>query len=135
NPQIRVRTVLSGPDPLQQMLTFCAGGKCPDVLMAWEQTFAGLAERGVLLDLRTMLDHDPAFAAEAATERVDALYDTFRFDGGQYALPAQWSGNFLYHNRTLFDEAGLRAPERWDRAWTFAEFLDICRALTRRDRS
>ena len=51
HPDIGVRTVLSGPDPMQQVSTFCAGGKCPDVLMAWELTYAGLADRGVLLDL------------------------------------------------------------------------------------
>src|ERR1700739_3041997 len=45
HPDIRVRTVLSGPDPMQQMSTFCAGGKCPDVLMAWGFAFGGLAER------------------------------------------------------------------------------------------
>src|ERR1700676_462197 len=36
HPDIKIRTVLSGSDPMQQMLTYCAGGKCPDVLMAWE---------------------------------------------------------------------------------------------------
>ncbi|WP_328391538.1 ABC transporter substrate-binding protein [Nocardia sp. NBC_00416] len=135
HPEIRVRTVLSGPDPMQQMLTFCAGGKCPDVLMAWEQTYAGLADRGVLLDLNTMLDDDPDFAAELRAGSIAALYDTFTFEGGQYAFPEQWSGNFLFYNRKLFDEAGLAVPSRWDDAWTFAEFLDVGKALTQRDRS
>ncbi|MGW6332359.1 ABC transporter substrate-binding protein [Nocardia rhamnosiphila] len=135
NPDIRVRTLLSGPDPMQQMVTFCAGGRCPDVLMAWEQTYAGLADRGVLLDLNTLLDRDPAFAADLSADGTSALYDTFTFEGGQYALPEQWSGNFLFCNRTLFDRAGLRPPGRWEDAWSFAEFLDIGRALTERDRS
>ncbi|MET8797282.1 sugar ABC transporter substrate-binding protein [Nocardia sp. NPDC004568] len=135
NPDIRVRTLLSGPDPMQQMLTFCAGGKCPDVLMAWEQTYAGLADRGVLLDLNTMLDRDPAFAADLKSGGAAALYDTFAFEGGQYALPEQWSGNFLFGNRTMFDRAGLRLPGRWEDAWNFTEFLEICRALTERDRT
>ncbi|MEU1984215.1 sugar ABC transporter substrate-binding protein [Nocardia sp. NPDC019395] len=134
-PDIRVRTILSGPDPIQQMLTFCAGGKCPDVLMAWEQTFAGLADRGILLDLNSMLDSDPGFAAELKAGSVAALYDTFAFKGGQYALPEQWSGNFLFYNRKLFDAAGVSAPGRWGDAWSFGEFLDISRDLTRRDRS
>lgn len=134
-PEIRVRTVLSGPDPMQQMLTFCAGGKCPDVLMAWEQTYAGLADRGVLLDLNTMLARDPAFAAELAADSVAALYATFRYKGGQYALPEQWSGNFLYYNRKLLDDAGVGVPGRWDDAWTFTQFLDASRALTERERS
>ena len=46
------------PDALQHESIYCAGGKCPDVLMAWEFTYSGLAERGVLLDLNTMLAQD-----------------------------------------------------------------------------
>jgi len=124
NPDIRVRAVLSGPDPMQQMSTFCAGGKCPDVLMAWELTYAGLADRGVLADLNPMLARDQVFAAQLRADSVHDLYDTFAFDGGQYALPEQWSGNFLFYNRALFSDAGLPPPpRRWDQPWTFPEFL------------
>lgn len=136
HPDIKVRTVLSGPDPMQQMLTYCAGGKCPDVLMAWEQTYAGLADRGALLDLNTMLATDPAFATAMKSDSIPALYDTFAFRGGQYALPEQWSGNFLFYNRKLFAEAHLKPPpSRWEDAWSFAEFLTAASALTKRDRS
>ena len=134
HPDIPVRTVLSGPDPMQQMSTFCAGGKCPDVLMAWELTYAGLADRGVLLDLTTMLAREKTFAAELGADSVPALYQTFAFGDGQYALPEQWSGNFLFYNRKLFAQANLAPPPaRWDSTWTFAEFLDAARALTKRD--
>lgn len=136
HPDIKVRTLLSGPDPMQQMSTFCAGGKCPDVLMAWEFSYAGLADRGVLLDLNTMLARDPAFAAELKRDSIGALYETFTFDGGQYAFPEQWSGNFLYYNKKHVAEAGVpKPPGRWDRPWSFAEFLDTAKALTQRDRS
>ena len=138
HPDIRVRPVLSGPDPMQQMSTFCAGGKCPDVLMAWELTYAGLADRGVLLDLNTMLRDDPDFAARLKADSIPDLYDTFAIGtgqyAGQYALPEQWSGNFLYYNKALFADAGLPAPPgRWDPAWTFAEFLAAAQALTKHD--
>lgn len=136
HPDIKVRTLLSGPDPMQQMSTFCAGGKCPDVLMAWEFSYAGLADRGVLLDLGTMLARDPAFAAELKADSIGSLYETFTFDGGQYAFPEQWSGNFLYYNKKHFAEAGVhKPPGQWDRPWSFAEFLDMAKALTKRDRS
>ena len=116
---IRVRTVLSGPDPMQQMSTFCAGGKCPDVLMAWELTYAGLAGRGVLLDLNTMLAQDRSFAAELKADSIASLYATFTFSDGQYALPEQWSGNFLFYNRQLFAEAGVKPPPtRWEQPWS-----------------
>jgi multiple sugar transport system substrate-binding protein len=127
---------LSGGNPLQQMSIYCAGGKCPDVLMAWDLTYAGLAARGVLLDLNTMLAQDKAFAADVKADGIRSLYDTFTLDGGQYALPEQWSGNFLYYNKKLFAEAGVRPPPgRWDQPWSFGEFLDAAKALTKRDRS
>ena len=135
HPDIKVRTVLSGSDPMQQMLTFCAGGKCPDVLMAWELTYAGLADRGVLLDLNTFLAKDPTYAEELKSDSAPMLYDTFGFKGGQYAFPEQWSGNFLYFNKQLFDDANLKPPGRWEDAWSFAEFLDCARVLTKRDAS
>jgi multiple sugar transport system substrate-binding protein len=136
HPEIRVRTVLSGPDPMQQMSTFCAGGKCPDVLMAWELTYAGLADRGVLLDLNTMLAQDRTFAAELKADSIASVYETFAFKNGQYAFPEQWSGNFLFYNRRLFAEANVKPPPaRWEQPWSFAEFLDTARSLTERDGS
>jgi multiple sugar transport system substrate-binding protein len=136
HPDIKVRTLKSGPDPVQHMSIYCAGGKCPDVLMAWEFTYAGFADRGVLLDLNTMLAQDKAFAAELKAESVASLYDTFTFGGGQYAFPEQWSGSFLFYNKKLFTDAGVQPPPgRWEQPWTFGEFLDTATALTKRDRS
>ena len=118
------------------MSIYCAGGKCPDVLMAWDLTYAGLADRGVLLDLNTLLGQDKALAAELKADSIKSLYETFTFDGGQYALPEQWSGNYLYYNKKLFAEAGVRPPpRRWEKPWSFGEFLDTAQALTKRDRS
>lgn len=131
-PDIKIRTILSGPDPLQQMLTYCAGGKCPDVMMAWELLYAGLADRGVLVDLRDFLGREPGYDAELREDGYATLRETFQWDGGQYALPEQWSGVFLYYNRKLFDQAGIRPPDTWASAWTFAEFLAAAQALTHR---
>lgn len=133
HPDIKVRPVLSAPGVMQQLSTFCAGGKCPDVLMAWDLSYAELAARGVLLDLNTMLSRDQAFAAELRSDGIAALYDTFTFNGGQYALPEQWSGNYLFFNKRLFAEAGVPAPpSSWQRPWSFAEFLHTATALTKR---
>jgi ABC-type glycerol-3-phosphate transport system substrate-binding protein len=133
HPDIKVRAVLSGPGVMQQLSTFCAGGKCPDVLMAWELTYAELASRGVLLDLNTMLARDQSFAAELKSDSVPSLYDIFTFNGGQFALPEQWSGNYLFYNKRLFAEAGVPAPPgTWERPWSFTEFLDAAKALTKR---
>lgn len=133
HPDIKVRAVLSAPGVMQQLSTFCAGGKCPDVLMAWELTYAELADRGVLLDLNTMLARDRGFAAQLKADGIAALYDTFTFNEGQYAIPEQWSGNYLFYNKQLFAEAGLPPPPKsWERPWSFDQFLDTATALTKR---
>lgn len=136
NPDIKVRALLSGPGVMQQLSTFCAGGKCPDVLMTWELSYAELADRGVLLDLNSLLERDPAFAAQLKADSIDALYRTFSFNDGQYAFPEQWSGNYLFYNKALFDAAGVRPPpSTWQQGWSFGEFLDATRALTKREAS
>lgn len=134
HPDITIDPILSTPDPMQQMSTFCAGGKCPDVLMSWELTFAGLADRGVLADLNPFLARDPEFAGQLLSQSADLLFDTFGWDNAQYALPEQWSGNFLYYNRKLFEEAGAKPPpKRWEEPWSFGEFLETAQRLTKRD--
>jgi multiple sugar transport system substrate-binding protein len=104
--------------------------------MAWELTYSELADRGVLLDLNPWLARDQAFAAQLKSDSIRPLYDTFAYNGGQYAFPEQWAGNYLFYNRQLFAEAGVAPPPgTWDQPWTFAEFLDAARALTKRDGS
>jgi multiple sugar transport system substrate-binding protein len=104
--------------------------------MAWELTYAELAARGVLLDLNTMLARDQTFAAELKSDSIAALYDIFTLNGGQYVLPEQWSGNYLFYNKRLFAEAGVPAPPRtWEHPWSFGEFLDTATALTKRNGS
>lgn len=140
HPEIKVRALLSGPGVMQQLSTFCAGGKCPDVLMTWELTYAELADRGVLLDLNSLLARDKAFAAQLKSQSMGSLYETFTYDGGQYALPEQWSGCYLYFNKQLFADAGVPPPPgSWEQSskqpWSFDEFLDTAKALTKRDAS
>ena len=135
-PDITIRTVLAGSDPTQQMSTFCAGGRCPDVLMAWEFNYAGLADRGVLADLNPLLDADQEFASRLHTDSIAALYETFGWGGGQYALPEQWSGAFLFYNPAMFADAGVPPPPRhWENPWSFQQFLDAATALTQRSSS
>jgi multiple sugar transport system substrate-binding protein len=136
HPDIKIRAVLSGPGVMQQLSTFCAGGKCPDVLMTWDLTYTELAARGVLLDLNTMLAQDKGFAAQLKSDSVESLYDTFNYDGGQFSLPEQWSGNYLSYNKRLFAQAGVPPPPTtWEQPWSFAQFADTATALTRRDGS
>ena len=58
-----------------------------------------------------------------------------RHDGKLWALPYAYGGNAtaLFYNRNLFKEAGLpEPPADWNQAWTFDQFRDQARKLTRR---
>src|SRR6202035_2527108 len=70
HPDIKVRTLLSGPDAAQNVSIYGSGGKCPDFLMAWEFTYAGLPDRGVLPELNTMLAYDKTFAYQLRADNV-----------------------------------------------------------------
>ena len=137
HPDIKVRTLLSGPDALQHVSIYCAGGKCPDVLMAWEFTYSGLAERGVLLDLNTMLA-----ARQDVRRRTQGRQRAFAVRDIQLQRWAvRVSGAVVGKlscstTRSLFAEAGVHPPPgRWDQTWSFDEFLDAAKVLTKRDRS
>ena len=135
HPDIKIQVQMAGQDPEQQILTYAAGGKCPDVVMQWE-SYSRFVELGVLENLNTFLDKDPSYAAMLRQDGEPALYDLFHYRGGQYVLPEQWAGIFLYYNKKLFEEAGVAPPPaRWQDAWTFDEFLAAAKALTKRDGS
>ena len=137
HPDIKVRPVLSAPGVMQQLATFCAGGKCPDVMMAWDLTYAELAARGVLLDLNTLLARDHAVrSATAVRRRRGAAMTASRSREVSTHSRSNGPGNYLFYNKRLFAEAGVPAPSRtWEQPWSFAEFLDTATALTKRNAS
>ncbi|MER3405743.1 MAG: hypothetical protein C4289_11770, partial [Chloroflexota bacterium] len=48
--------------------------------------------------------------------------------GRQAALPKDSAGWGIYYNKDLFDKAGVKYP---DPNWTWEQFLETCRALTK----
>jgi multiple sugar transport system substrate-binding protein len=134
-PQITIKTQVAGPDPVQELQVMAAGGEVPDVMMAWELTYSGLAKRGLYADLNAFLQNDPDFAATVQSEFVPALLGMFNWEGAQYVLPEQYAGVVLYYNKKLFAEAGVAPPPAdWqDTSWTYARFLETAQALTKKD--
>lgn len=133
-PKIKIKTQVAGTDPLQQLLTSCAGGKCPDVMMSWELLYPGLAKRGVYADLNEFLDKDKAYTSKLKADSSDLLLKTFQYQGKQVGLPEQFAGVFLYYNKKLFEQAGLEPPPaKWtDSSWTFDKFLAAAQKLTKK---
>jgi multiple sugar transport system substrate-binding protein len=134
-PQIEIETQVAEGDPLQELQTQFAGGAGPDVMMAWELTYSGLATRNVMADLGELIAADPEFSKVVAEDHEPSLLDMFKWDGKQYVLPEQYAGVALYYNKKLFEEAGVTPPPAdWtDTTWTWDAFLDAATKLTKKD--
>lgn len=59
---------------------------------------------------------------------LSGLLDPGRWAGGQYLLPKDFSPLAVYYNKRIFDQFGVAYPHE---GWTWDEFLDTARALTR----
>ncbi len=134
-PQITVNPQVAEGDPVQELQTQFAGGAGPDVMMAWELSYSGLATRGVMADLSERIAADAEFAELVATDHEAELIAMFNWDGKQYVLPEQFAGVVLFYNKKMFADAGLEAPPAsWeDTSWTWDRFLETAQALTVRD--
>lgn len=131
-PQIKVNAHIAEGDAIPELQTMIAGGSAPDVMMAWELSYAGLGERGIYADLNTFLQNDPEHFGIVQEDMEPALVQMFQWNGAQYVLPEQYAGVFLYYNKDLFDAAEVAYPSAdWnDTSWTYDSFLQAAQALT-----
>ncbi|MGH2532689.1 MAG: extracellular solute-binding protein [Thermomicrobiales bacterium] len=134
-PQITITSQVAEGDVVQELQVMAAGGATPDVMMAWELSYSGLATRELYADLNEFLANDPDFAAVLEAEMVPDLLAMFNWEGAQYVFPEQYAGVVLYYNKTLFEEAGVAPPPAdWtDTSWTYDAFLETATALTKTD--
>src|SRR5690606_12115995 len=60
-PQITIKPQVAEGDAVQELQIQFAGGAGPDILMGWELTYAGLAERNIFADLNEFIAEDPEY--------------------------------------------------------------------------
>jgi ABC-type glycerol-3-phosphate transport system substrate-binding protein len=95
-----------------------------DVLTVSQWNFTPLETRaGLYLDLRPLAEGDPDLNME---DFLPAALDSFRWDGGMWALPVSVSAELFVYNVEAFDEAGLPYPND---NWTLTDFATAARAL------
>lgn len=125
-PNISVETrVVNNSKLQQQFMAAYAGGVAPDVVMISTANLVSLSDQGVFMSLdefmkRDGLTKDMWFPSELAMGQLG---------GKTFGLPIRTggeSGNVLYYNRQLFDEAGLnskRAPATWNELLAYSKKL------------
>lgn len=121
--RVVVESVVTNYD--EKLLTSIASGAPPDVFLLDGPDIPTILDRGLALDLTPYLGragYDP--------DRVfPQVMEGFRRGGRVFALPKDFTPMVLYLNLGVFDRFGVQAPGVG--GWTWAEFLDKARRLTR----
>jgi multiple sugar transport system substrate-binding protein len=127
NPKIRIRmtTNLGDAGYDAKLLTMIAGGIAPDLFHVTQQNFPFYAAKGVILPCDELAAADPAFSPETLYETV---VNGMRYEGKLLGLPSDFSTIVMLYNQDLFDQYGVNYPAE---NWTWADFLDASRRLTR----
>jgi ABC-type glycerol-3-phosphate transport system substrate-binding protein len=79
------------------------------------------------------LDMTPLVQSDSTLDTADffpAVWQSYQWDGGVWALPVMASVHIFSYNRDTFDNAGLSYPNE---RWTLDDLADAARALTVRD--
>lgn len=134
-PQITINPQVAEGNATQEIQIQFAGGAAPDILMAWELDYSGLATRGVYRDLNEFVENDAEFAEVIETDHIPELVAMFNWEGAQYVLPEQFAGVALFYNKAMFEAAGVEPPPAdWtDTSWSWDRFLETAQALTIED--
>ncbi|WP_327292682.1 ABC transporter substrate-binding protein [Streptomyces sp. NBC_01198] len=125
HPEVQVRYVQGSWDDVHdQLLTSFEGGAAPDIIHDEGNDLTDFGSGGYLADLTRLLP--------AATRRriPSAAWDMARFGGGLYGVPFLQEPRVLIANRTLLAKAGVALPDA-AKPWTWDEFDDICKQLSR----
>lgn len=114
-----------------KILTRIAGGAAPDIIATEVDYFVTFASKGVLEDLTSYIEEDPAgFKKE---DFFPQIIDRFTYDGKLLALPRDIAPfACVYYNKKLFDAAGIPYPTD---DWNWNDLLRLSRELTKKDES
>jgi multiple sugar transport system substrate-binding protein len=130
NPGIKINlTVVASTDFDSEMNSMLAAGAPPDIWSHWgTSNFADYVGRGLVADLTPYIEKDNY---DLSDFNQDVL-KTYRINGKYMGLPIFTTGSYIFYNKDMFDKAGVSyPPTNWDDpGWTYAAFLDKCKALT-----
>jgi multiple sugar transport system substrate-binding protein len=132
HPNWKVELVQNKGD-LQALAPHIAAGDKIDVL-GWYQTVRGLiANTGIPKQLDDFVKRDKYPVNKFSPKEIDLVGRSA--DGKLFSLYYAWGGNLTatFYNRSLFKQAGVpEPPSDWNKAWTWDEFRDALRRLTKK---
>ncbi len=105
----------------QKIKLLISSGDLPDIVLNGGNNIVALAaESGKVVDLTPYFDADPEWKATFDEESLE--FNTV--DGKIYGVPVSKETSYIYYNKTLFEQAGLTAPDVAYATWD--EFFEVC---------
>lgn len=105
----------------QKIKLLISSGDLPDIVLNGGNNITALAaESGKVADLTPYFDADPEW--KSSFDEASLEFNTV--DGKIYGVPVSKEISYIYYNKTLFEKAGLEAPEVAYETWD--EFFAAC---------
>lgn len=126
-PDVRV-TYVSGikkEDYAEWLAEQFIDGNEPDVFFLLSDDFNLYASMGALVDLSDFFEEYEEFSTDVY---YPATFQYGKYEDKPYALPCESTLTFMFVNKTLLSREGIEMPKN---DWTWKDFLDICRKVTK----
>jgi multiple sugar transport system substrate-binding protein len=108
-----------------KLLAGLAAGSAPDVFLWWN--YPQLIVRNGLQDLSSFISGSSPLDTSIYFPPV---LNVGKKGDSLYGIPKDWTSRAMFYNKDLFDKEGIPYPTN---DWTWTEFLDIAKALTKGD--
>ncbi|NGN69112.1 sugar ABC transporter substrate-binding protein [Streptomyces sp. A7024] len=125
HPNVQVKYVQGSWDNIHdQLLTSFEGGEAPDIIHDEAYDLTDFAYGGYLADMTELLP------ADLKQDIPKPSWDSVSMNGGVYGVPFLQEPRMMIANTKLLKAAGIRIPTP-DKPWTWDEFEDISKKLTK----
>ncbi|MDB5058157.1 MAG: extracellular solute-binding protein family 1 [Chloroflexi bacterium] len=132
HPNVHIELQLvDGPTYTQKVFIQASAGTLPDILLTADAFTVPFAAHHILLDMQPLLNASPDY-------NISDVYSNFlnlgRLPGqsGLYMIPFSADAIVTFYNKDMFKAAGLAYPTA---NWTYAQFLDDAKKLTKTNAS
>lgn len=117
-----------------KLQTMIAAGTPPDVMYMGSEYFPTYASKGALMDLSPYIknDSDDKIGKFKINDYFKEVMKPFKYNGKYYGVAKDFSTMVLYYNKDLFDQEGLKYP---DKSWTWDDLRKTAKALTKKTKS
>jgi multiple sugar transport system substrate-binding protein len=121
---VKVEYLYVPEDYMTKLTTMAAAGQLPDCGYLTEANTVEWANQGMLEDMTPMLE------SEGFAQKLDSNKFIDK-DGRVVGISMACETIVMYYNPAYFDQMGVAyPPSKGEDAWTWDEFVDVCRQLT-----